>query len=281
MPGGVADGVTAQTQLRRIPVHILHHPATYRQRICPNADAVPVHIRSLHCVREQVALETAGRAVTGYPRIIADGECQPQPRVIVGVIDILVKDHHRLDPFTGNIHAAPGRRADDRHLPNPRLTQIAPVHLVEALRTGEAAQRQIGAVAVAVRRRSPGYGQRIGGNADPVRIAVPRLHRVAQGKNPSAYPGRSPRLPRILPDIQRQRQPGAGTAQNHQFVKLDDNRDDLAPVVGIVACRPRTDAHAGHLRPRRRRRGRRIIIHHRHRHAARYRPVPAPAGRMA
>ena len=244
----VGEGVTAETQ-RCVGVAAMDSDcsAVQRQGACADADAVRVAVRRLHDISK---IEARPADATGPPfqLRLAHGRAdrQGQPCLVRGV-DLTVEIDKDIDGLAQFVGVAVRRRWPNRHSYHRRRGLPAAVHLVACrIRDGVAAevQRRVRRAAN-VPDRPAVQCQRVGADADAVRVAVRRLHTVEETELPQAVAVVvSAQLARGRPDGQCQLHPAV---YDHRPVEthLDD---DILGELERVAAQRTANCHAAHRR---------------------------------
>ena len=204
--------------------------AVEEQRVGGDADSVVVPVALLHRVAE-VGMTVERAVVDCVPRLGPDGQCNVGA---AGHRHRFVELHPDLDRFPEFVGVIPrsGRHQVDA-LHRRRRNQAA-VHLPVVF-GGYRRVRQVGVGgAVGALDGATGEGQRVGGDADAVVVAVPLLHGVVEEQAGRTSPSRSGGVPRLRADGQRQ--PGSAGCRDRS-VEMDDQFDRLPAFVGVAPRR--------------------------------------------
>ena len=213
------------------------------QRVRRDADPVLITVPLLHHVAEvHVAVVSPPRGEGRVPRLGPDGQLNLGPS---GHFHYFVEMDSHPNGFPSFIGVTPRGGVAEVEVCHSRRRCQAAVHLAVAVGGYRPVREICGGRSVGSRDGSAGEGQRVGGNADPVLVTIPRLHGVVevQGLGP---PASKSCVPRLRPDGQRHLRI-AGC--RHRSVELDFHFNRLAQLVRVT---PRwwgvAEADSPHLR---------------------------------
>ena len=233
--GRCRESAVSQADRRRAVGGSLDRASVQRERVGRDAGAVRVQIRRLHLVREVQHGGRAGRC--GHDRLPPP---RPDRQLQLGLSARRVHDHAPVEGDLDEdvpavaIGAALGRRAGERDALDLRRSDLAAVHLARPPGV-HGGVRKIGGAGGGVRSHDPPavQRQRVGGDADAVRVRVGLLHDVRKAQRLLAV-GRINRLAHRRSDRQRHLRLSVRRVHGDLRVEPGFHHNRVAPPVRAV-----------------------------------------------